>query len=34
MNDAIVVESIQELQERHSRKGFKALPKSAEPSPA
>jgi 3-dehydroquinate synthase len=34
MNDAVVVESIQELQERHARKGMKPLPKSAEPSPA
>jgi 3-dehydroquinate synthase len=34
MNDAIVVESIQELQDRHVRKGLKPLPKSVEPSPA
>jgi 3-dehydroquinate synthase len=31
MNDAVVVESIQELQERHARKGLK-LPASTEPS--
>lgn len=34
MNDAVVVESIQELQERHIRKGLKLLPKSVEPSHA
>jgi 3-dehydroquinate synthase len=34
VNDAVVVESIQELQERHARKGLKPLPKSIEPSPA
>jgi 3-dehydroquinate synthase len=34
MNDAVVVESIQELQERHMRKGLRPLPKSVERSPA
>lgn len=34
MNDAVVVESIQQLQERHVRKGLKLLPKSVEPSHA
>ena len=34
MNDAVVVESIQELQERHVRKGLKLLPKSVQASHA
>ena len=34
VNDAVVLESIQELQERHARKGLKPLPRSIEASSA